>query len=177
MPGESNASVGAKPPIDIKDLYKTLLDTRNLEINLFWQRSNYFLVLNSGIALGFFNSSKPQFAIIFAVFGFIASLLWFWVCLGSKFWQARWEHRLAEFENEHMPNLAFFAASQERIESDARSGLGFHKDMSLTQRLVYRLAAHRPSVTYAMIRLSMVFALGWLVFLSTFLAVGKNPLS
>ena len=42
-------------PIELKDLYKTLLDTRNLEISLFWQRSNYFLVLNTGIAFGFFN--------------------------------------------------------------------------------------------------------------------------
>jgi len=44
-----------KQPMEVKDLYKTLLDTRNLEINLFWQRSNYFLVLNTGIAFGFFN--------------------------------------------------------------------------------------------------------------------------
>jgi hypothetical protein len=176
MSDQPEAVERQKLPIEIKDLYRTLLDTRNLEISLFWQRSNYFLVLNSGIAFGFFNSMKPRFAIIFAVIGFVASVLWFWVCLGSKFWQARWEHRLFEFEREHMPNLAFFSASQERIESDARGGLSFHKDMSWAQRLVYRLALRRPSVTYAMIRLSIVFVLSWLLFLVA-LAVGKNPLS
>jgi hypothetical protein len=135
MSDQPEAVERQKLPIEIKDLYRTLLDTRNLEISLFWQRSNYFLVLNSGIAFGFFNSMKPRFAIIFAVIGFVASVLWFWVCLGSKFWQARWEHRLFD-----------------------------------------RLALRRPSVTYAMIRLSIVFVLSWLLFLVA-LAVGKNPLS
>jgi lipoprotein signal peptidase len=65
-----------KYAIETKDLYKTLFDTRNLEINLFWQRSNYFLVLNTGIAFGFFNSSNPQFAVVFAGLGLVASLLW-----------------------------------------------------------------------------------------------------
>jgi hypothetical protein len=32
------------------EAYRTALATRNLEINLFWQRSNYFLVLNTAIA-------------------------------------------------------------------------------------------------------------------------------
>jgi lipoprotein signal peptidase len=65
------------PPMELKDLYKTLLDTRNLEINLFWQRSNYFLVLNTGIAFGFFNLTKPMYRIAFAIMGIIASFLWF----------------------------------------------------------------------------------------------------
>lgn len=30
------------------------LDTRNFEISLYWQRSNYFLVLNTALAVGFF---------------------------------------------------------------------------------------------------------------------------
>ena len=41
--------------IEDKDLYRVALDTRNLESTLFWQRCNYFLVLNSALALGFFN--------------------------------------------------------------------------------------------------------------------------
>src|SRR3972149_10785499 len=38
-----------------KDAYKFAYDTRNFEISLFWQRSNYFLVLNTAIALAFFS--------------------------------------------------------------------------------------------------------------------------
>src|SRR5207248_3234570 len=40
--------------LSLVDAYKIALETRNLEINLFWQRSNYFLVLNTAIAVGFF---------------------------------------------------------------------------------------------------------------------------
>jgi hypothetical protein len=32
--------------LEDKDIFKMALDIRNLEISLFWQRSNYFLVLN-----------------------------------------------------------------------------------------------------------------------------------
>lgn len=164
-----------KPPMEVKDLYKTLLDTRNLEINLFWQRSNYFLVLNTGIAFGFFNLKDGKFAIIFAVMGLFASLLWFWVCLGGKFWQTRWEQRLLEFEREHMPGLDFFGASPERLRADVEKGLAFH-EMRWSQWLVYRLALNKPSVSYSMIRLSALFVIGWFAFIAISIVLGKSPI-
>ena len=99
-----------EPPDDItdrftdsvKDLYGTLLTTRNLEIGLFWQRSNYFLVLNTGIALGFFNLDGSLYRLLFAAMGLIASALWLQVCLGGKYWQTRWEQRLMDFEAHHL---------------------------------------------------------------------------
>lgn len=36
------------------EAYRVAKETRSLEINLFWQRSNYFLVLSTAIAAGFF---------------------------------------------------------------------------------------------------------------------------
>ena len=33
------------------DFYKISIEIRNLEIGLFWQRSNYFLVLNTAVAV------------------------------------------------------------------------------------------------------------------------------
>ena len=164
-----------KLPIEVKDLYKTLLDTRNLEIDLFWQRSNYFLVLNTGIAFGFFNLKEGKFAIIFAVMGFLASVLWFWVCLGGKFWQTRWEQRLLEFEREHLPGLDFFGASPERIRADVEKGLAFH-NLRWSQRLVYRLALNKPSVSYSMIRLSALFVIGWVAFIAVSIVLGKSPI-
>ena len=73
-----------------EDLYHILIDARNLEVNLFWQRSNYFLVLNSGIVLAFFNVKEPIYVRTFAALGLVASLLWFWACLASKYWQTFW---------------------------------------------------------------------------------------
>lgn len=164
-----------KLPVEVKDLYKTLLDTRNLEINLFWQRSNYFLVLNTGIAFGFFNLKDGKFAVIFAVMGLFASILWFWVCLGGKFWQTRWEQRLLEFEREHLPGLDFFGASPERIRADVEKGLAFH-NLRWSQRIIYRLALNKPSVSYSMIRLSGLFVIGWVSFIAVSIVLGRSPI-
>jgi len=162
--------------IDTKDLYKILLETRNLEINLFWQRSNYFLVLNTGIAFGFFNIKEPRFAIVFAIAGFLASLLWFWVCLGGKYWQTRWEQRLHDFEKEYLPGLDYFSASPKRLKKDVEKGFAFHTDKTWAQKLIYRLALRKPSVSYSMIRLAALFMLNWLGFLTISFFLGKNPM-
>jgi len=165
--------------MDTKDLYKTLLDTRNFEITMFWTRSNYFLILNSAIAVGLFGTRDyyAKFAIVFAVAGMLASLLWFWVCLGGKYWQTRWEQRLLEFEREYLPELMAFGATPAQVRADVENGLKFHGEMGWLQRCIYQLALRqKPSVSYSMIRLSMVFFLGWLVFLVAFFATGKAPL-
>lgn len=164
--------------METKDIYKTLLDTRNFEITMFWTRSNYFLILNSAIAVGLFGTREfySKFAIVFAVAGFLASFLWFWVCLGSKFWQARWEQRLLDFERKELPELKAFGATLEEVKADAEKGLNFNPEMSWFQRTVYKLALNRkPSVSYSMVRLSMVFMLGWIAFLVVFVATGKAP--
>lgn len=143
------------------DAYKVLIETRNLEINLFWQRSNYFLVLNTGLALGFFNVKQDPYKWALAVFGFLASILWLGVSLGAKHWQAKWEQRLRDFEGEVFPRLEFFAASETRIRDDAREGLGFYRAW-WPKRFAYRIALWKPSVTFCMILLAFMFAIGWL---------------
>jgi len=157
----------------IQNLYKTLIDTRNFEINLFWQRSNYFLVLNAGIALGFFNLKDQRFVLAMAVAGLISSILWLRVSLGAKYWQACWEHRLHAFENENLPGLEFFSASKDRIRDDAEQGLGFFetKPYSL-KRLAYMLALRKPSVTFSMILLAMMFIVGWLLLIGFSICIG-----
>jgi hypothetical protein len=146
----------------IRGFYQTLIDTRNFEISLFWQRSNYFLVLNTGIAFGFFNLKESRYVWAMAVIGLLASFLWFWVCLGSKHWQARWEQRLRDFEHEHFPSLEFFSASRERIREDVSQGLGFFT-LKWPKRSIYKLALYKPSVSFSMILLAALFVLGWVV--------------
>jgi hypothetical protein len=160
-PHEPPPSVTDKFASSIKDLYGTLVATRNLEIGLFWQRSNYFLVLNTGIALGFFNLKDAPYRSIFAIMGLIASALWFQVCLGGKYWQTRWEQRLMDFEAHHLPDLAFFAADRARLQSDVERGLRFHPATGL-KSFIYRLVLDRhPSVSYSMILLAGTFVVAW----------------
>lgn len=145
----------------IKDLHATLVATRNFEINLFWQRANYFLVLNSALAVAFFNLKDARYILLFGVVGFIASLLWFWVCLGGKFWQTRWEQRLMDFEAMYLPELHFFSADGDRIRRDVARGLGFHPARGL-KRMIYETALeNKPSVSFSMILLSALFMVAW----------------
>ncbi len=86
------------------EAYRVAKEARNLEIMLFWQRSNYFLVLSTAVAVGFFSLRDAKYALPLAIFGLVVGLLWIAVNLGSKFWQSRWEHRLRLTEDpEHRP--------------------------------------------------------------------------
>jgi hypothetical protein len=149
--------------IEIENSYKTALDTRNFEISLFWQRSNYFLVLNSALALGFFNLQRQEYALFLALFGFIVSLLWFRVNLGSKFWQSRWEQRLSEIEKKIDPELHFFSADWVIIKSDVENIIkdsSEHKKHGPFRRWVNKQVLTKPSVSIHMIWLSVFFMVG-----------------
>lgn len=100
----------SKSRLDGLEAYKIALETRNMEIGFFWQRSNYFLVLNAALAVGFFRLTENKYAILLATLGALVSFLWYRVNLGSKYWQSRWEHRLKLKEEEIAPNLQYFSA-------------------------------------------------------------------
>ena len=51
------------------EAYRVAKETRNLEINLFWQRSNYFLVLSGGIAAAFFSAKRFELGPLACSFG------------------------------------------------------------------------------------------------------------
>ncbi len=151
------------PSIEDKDIYKVALDTRNFEISLFWQRSNYFLVLNSALVVGFLNLTKLEYAFPLAAFGFFVSVLWLRVNLGSKFWQSRWEQRLSEIERKISPDLQFFAADWNTIRSDVERSLKNNNHQGCFHQWLDNQVMKKHSVSYNMTLLSIVFCLGWWV--------------
>jgi len=106
MSNDKKDNLLEKKKIGKKNLEKKLekkldiaLKNRNFEIGLFWQRSNYFLVLNSAIAITFFSFLENDYnskviPILMAGFGLIVSILWLRVLFGGKFWQNYWEAKL-----------------------------------------------------------------------------------
>jgi len=153
---------------EAKDIYKTALDTRNFEISLFWQRSNYFLVLNTALGVGYFNVKWPD-SLLLALFGSLASLLWFRVNLGSKFWQSRWEQRLAIVERTFEPDIKFFAANKETTIADVKNNLEDSKHADEFRLWLDKLTLEKTSVIFSMTLLSLIFMLGWLVFALLFI--------
>ncbi len=142
-----------------EESYRLAFETRNLEIKLFWQRSNYFLVLNSSLAIGFFAVKDPVYAFGLSVLGLLVSVLWFFVNLGGKFWQSRWERRLTIMERAITPKLQFFDADWPTIFSDVRVSLEYEKKKLL--KPLNWLILKKPSVSLMMIILSMIFILAW----------------
>jgi hypothetical protein len=175
---ENNTIEGASTPvqvIDPKDLFKIVLDTRNFEISNFWLRSNYFLVLNSALAIGFVNSKVFPLQLGIAALGLIAAMLWYWVTLGSKFWQVRWEAKLAQVEAYYVARGAMpiefelFSKPTSNVKLDVELELKREKRDSWFSRFIDTQVLRKPSVTLAMIRLSVLFAVVWLILFATIL--------
>ena len=145
------------------EAFRTAKEIRNLEIGLFWQRSNHFLVLSTAIAAGFFtiNNSNSTHALLLAMFGLVVAVLWFAVNLGSKFWQSRWEYRLWEAEKHLRSDLNLFSAPWEIVKEDVRKAFEF-RPRGRVHRLYTNLVMLKPSVTMMMTMLSASFALFWI---------------
>jgi len=151
------------PSIEDKDIYKIVFDTRNLEISLFWQRSNYFLVLNSALAVGFFNLKTLEYAFVLALFGLFTSFLWFRVTLGGKYWQSRWEQRLSFIEQQIAPQLNLFSADWMAIQSDVDASLNANLPQGWFKKWIERQVRKKHSVSYNMTLLSLSFLAGWVL--------------
>jgi hypothetical protein len=162
---KDNKNFNLAPTMEDKDVYKIALDTRNLEISLFWQRSNYFLVLNTALAIGFFSQQNEVYAYLIAIFGFIAAGLWYRVNLGSKYWQSRWEHRLSVIEKKIASDLHFFAADWETIKHDVEQSLAGSAHKRCFHKWLDTQVLKKHSVSYNMTLLSVLFMFGWIVML------------
>lgn len=170
MNEDNNENLKKETVITNKELYDTALSTRNLEITLFWQRSNYFLILNTALAIGFFKLEYISYRLMLGIFGFIVSYLWFRVNLGSKFWQSRWEERVKIIEKSLGKNVDLFSAAPDTVKNDVKKSFAFWK-YNWFQRKINDRILRKPSVSRAMIYLSLLFMLFWL-FLITFAVLG-----
>lgn len=148
------------------ELFKIALETRNLEIDLFWKRSNYFLVLNTAIAVGFFNKAENGnwYAIALALFGLTVSVLWFQVNCGGKFWQSRWEYQLKEaedaLEKQSDKKMNYFSAHINDIKEKVEKFIEDSHQKS-HDNLFNKYILEKYSVSKSMIILSLIFASMW----------------
>jgi hypothetical protein len=177
---EESAGAESRTPVYKPEAFQTALETRNLEIGLFWQRSNYFLVLNTAIAAAFFLllDRNTALTILLGLMGAWVSILWVCVNLGSKYWQSRWERRLEIIETDVFGgDYKLFATSRETTNWDvARSLLGRPQETRKAGRLLRlvralgrrlrprynRLVLLKPSVSMTMTVLSVSFFVFWI---------------
>lgn len=74
------------------------LQTRNLEIELFWKRSLFFWGFISAAFIGYAALRQSDLRILVACFGMVCSCAWTLVNRGSKYWQEAWETKVGRYE-------------------------------------------------------------------------------
>lgn len=80
--------------------YETAVETRKLEIELFWSRSLFFwgFIASAFVAYAAMRRFGSDISIVVACFGLVCSLAWSLVNRGSKFWQESWETKVEKIE-------------------------------------------------------------------------------
>ncbi len=163
---KTNIDITTMGNMPLLKIFDVALKTRNLEIELFWKRSNYFLVLNTAIAVGFFsliekviNMKLYIYALLFCVIGCFVCIAWLKVNLGSKFWQSYWEQILTEISS--TMKLRYFAKS---VKNKSRVMNNLESPESSTnpfEKYYNHLVLEKPSVSKWMTFLSFFFLLLW----------------
>ena len=148
---------------------KVALDNRAFEIQLFWQRSNYFLVLMTALGVATFSVRDIIFSPIIALFATAASYFWFRTNLGSKFWQESWEVEVTLLADEQKIRSFQRGMSDviSQVDKSLRSGVG--DGQSWLRRWVNQRIVKKYSVTYNMILLSMFATCLWFLVACVFI--------
>lgn len=145
------------------------LDNRAFEIQLFWQRTNYFLVLITALGIGVFTISDTLFAAILSFLGTVSSLLWFGTNLGSKFWQESWEVEVQILAKE-LKIRSFekgLSDIKRQVMRSLRDGES-NQNKSTYKRWIDGLIIKKFSVSDQMIALSLISTFLWVVILGIF---------
>lgn len=160
-----------KSEIDDTEL-SIALDNRAFEIQLFWQRSNYFLVLMTALGIGVFTISDQALALLISMFAAVTSWYWYQTNLGSKFWQESWEVEVVALAKSL--NIASFERPTADIIEQVRKSLSDarphdpnlsaqHETGNAVRRWIDRQIVKKPSVSHYMILLSLTSVLLWTV--------------
>ena len=94
------------PKKDALDFFKIAIDTRNLELKLFWQRSIFFAGFIAAIFIGYYSIKSDTISgnnleilrPLLLILGAFFSLAWCLANRGSKYWYESWENKVSQAE-------------------------------------------------------------------------------
>ncbi len=79
--------------------YETAVETRKLELELFWKRSLFFWGFIASAFVGYSQLNHNSFpTLVLACFGFVCSVAWTLSNRGNKYWYETWEIKLNRIE-------------------------------------------------------------------------------
>ncbi len=98
--------VNDKADAKIKATYDKAWEAKNFEIENYWKRANYFWAFQVASFAGYFAVlssdaylKNPQILYSVICIGFISSLAWVFINIGSKTWQRHWENHVDMLED------------------------------------------------------------------------------
>ncbi len=155
-------------PIDetLKLEFETARKNRKFEIEKFWQRANYFLVLNTALAVGIFTIKSTLATFLISCFGVIAAWLWFRTNVGARYWQIFWEAEVHDLAKKL--NVKSFSMTDDEI-ANRQMRFGRSRKSSLVRKFVDAEVKKGHSVSYNMILLSIWAFLAWCLVLLYFI--------
>ncbi|PCI63973.1 MAG: hypothetical protein COB37_03200 [Kordiimonadales bacterium] len=134
------------------------LENRAFEIQLFWQRTNYFLVLITALGVGVFAIKNIWLSVPISFFASLSSLLWFRTNLGSKFWQESWEVEVTILAEE----LGIESFKRSMVDITLQVENAFQSEgKPAFRKWIDKLTVKKPSVTQHMITLSFWSTILW----------------
>lgn len=79
---------------NIREALDIALDCRKFEIELYWKRANYFVIIIGAIFIGYYTVKSDLYRQILSCLGYAVSFGWICLNRGSKFWQENWESNI-----------------------------------------------------------------------------------
>lgn len=138
------------------------LENRAFEIQLFWQRSNYFMALMTALGIGVFAIKEPKYACLIAIFATVTSWYWYKTNLGSKFWHESWEVEVVSLAKEL--NIRSFERPTSDVKEQVRASLEnayLQGERTHVRRWIDKQILKKPSVSHYMILLSLTSTAMW----------------
>lgn len=148
--------------------FEVARQNRRFEIQMFWQRANYFSVLNTALAIGAYSVGSSAVALFICGFGALCAFLWVKTNLGAKYWQSFWENEVRRLADE----LGIYALSLSDAQIYAQSNaIEAHEDNRPHKRWLNRKIRKNPSVSSNMIWLSIFTFIAWILAAAVFLGL------
>jgi len=155
--------------MEYEELYKIAVGTRQFEIQMLWQRSNYFLIFQTALVVALAAAKQDRWiSALVSLLGIATALVWCLVNAGSKYWQVRWEAAAERLERQIAPDVRLFAATPREVHDEVRRSInasGHTRFLSFVDRLILR----KYSVSLMMMILSMGSVVVWTGLLLRFL--------
>jgi len=108
----------AHEPVLLRDIevFKMVHEHFMQDVREFWQRSNFYLVVNAALVSVFASGEQSQLRVALAGVGLLISLFWFMVARGSIIWLRRWRAELMRLDD-LVDRFGIYAQAERAVQS------------------------------------------------------------